>query len=109
MWQVAINICTAEFIISHIHVECLLLTAYKNERNTRLAKKREILIFPRIVGNTDNSREILGNKLPCNADKVIWKHLHVCHHLNISVWSTRPITNSAHNKLGTYKLGPYII
>ena len=27
----------------------------------RLAKRREILIFPRTVGNTGNSRELLGN------------------------------------------------
>ena len=28
---------------------------------TRLAKRREILIFPRMAGNTGNSRELLGN------------------------------------------------
>ena len=28
----------------------------------RLAKRREILIFPRTAGNTGNSRELLGNK-----------------------------------------------
>ena len=27
--------------------------------NTRLAKRREILIFPRTAGNTGNSRELL--------------------------------------------------
>ena len=27
----------------------------------RLAKRREILIFPRTAGNTGNSRELLGN------------------------------------------------
>ena len=29
----------------------------------RLAKRREILIFPRTAGNTGNSRELLGNRL----------------------------------------------
>ena len=38
--------------------------------------------FPRNTGNTGNSQEILGNKVPCRQDD-IWKHLHVCHHLNI--------------------------
>ena len=32
----------------------------------RLAKRREILIFPRTAGNTGNSRELLGNKSPSN-------------------------------------------
>ena len=31
----------------------------KGGKTTRLAKRREILIFPRTVGNTGNSREIL--------------------------------------------------
>ena len=34
------------------------------------------------LGRTGNSQEILGNKAPCTQDD-IWKHLHVCHHLNI--------------------------
>ena len=32
----------------------------------RLAKRREILIFPRTAGNTGNSRELLGNRLLTN-------------------------------------------
>ena len=34
-----------------------------NNNVPRLAKRREILIFPRTAGNTGNSQELLGNKL----------------------------------------------
>ena len=37
---------------------------------SRLAKRREILIFPWTAGNTGNSREILGNKVPHQLGKL---------------------------------------
>ena len=46
---------TSPFI--RVNVEALFMRQKPN--NTRLAKRREILIFPRTAGNTGNSREIL--------------------------------------------------
>ena len=60
--NLTLKTCAPDFstrLMTKIYIQKSRARVQSHSFTSRLAKRREILIFPRIVGNTGNSRELL--------------------------------------------------